>query len=130
MKYLKPLAISIFAILIPIKAALITAFILVCADLIAGIAASIKRGDHITSAGLQRTLVKGMIYEAVIILGFIAEKYLIGDFIPVTKIITSFIGLTELLSIFESLNEISGGSLLKNLITKLQSNNLPKDEDK
>ena len=95
---------------------------LVLIDLITGIWASRKQNIPITSSGLQRTIIKLGIYEVAIFLAFIAQQYLIKA-IPVANIVSSFVGLTELTSCLENINIIGGGNLLKDLITKLGSNN-------
>jgi phage-related holin len=120
---LKLLAVALLAVFAPIQSVLLTALTLVLADLITGILASRHRGEKITSAGLQRTVVKLLVYMAVIMLGFLTETYLTGSTVAICKIISSYVGLTELTSIMENLNEISGGSLLKSLISKLGSQN-------
>lgn len=120
---LKLLALSILSIFSPIKPILLTALTLVLIDLIIGVVAAKKRGESITSSGFQRTIIKLFVYMSAIILGFLTETYLTGDTVAVCKIISSFVGLTEFTSILESLNEISGGSLLKSIISKLGSKN-------
>lgn len=111
------------AIFAPIKTVLLTTAVLIVVDLITGVIAAKKRGESITSAGLRRTISKGIIYELAIILGFITQNWLTGETVPVQNIVTSFIGLTEFLSVVENLNDIGGGSLLKSLIDKLNSQN-------
>lgn len=116
---IKTLLMSILVILAPVKPVMITAFILVLADLVTGIWAAQKRHESITSAGLRRTITKLLIYQITIVLGFITQQYLTGDLVPLSKIISAFIGLTEMKSITENLNHISGGSLLKALVERL-----------
>ncbi len=129
MSKFKLLSAAILTVFAPIASVLLTALTLVLADLILGIAASHKRGEKITSAGLQRTIVKLVVYMAAIMLAFLTQTYLTGETIAVCKIVSSFVGLTELTSIVESLNEISGGSLLKALLDKFGSRNALKDKD-
>lgn len=124
-KHLNALAISILAILAPIKMVIIMTLVLVVVDLITGVIAAVKRKEPITSAGFRRTTVKILVYELVVILGFLAETYLTGSVIAISKIISSFIGLTELTSIAENLSDITGQPILKILLSKLQSANLP-----
>lgn len=124
---LKNLFLSMLLVFAPIQAVLLTTFTLVMADLILGIMAARKRGELITSAGFQRTIIKLAVYEAAICFGFLAETYLTGPLVPISKIVAGFVGLTEITSIFESLNEVSGQNLLKGIIDKLASKNDPKN---
>src|ERR1017187_6759867 len=116
MSYLKSLALSILVVFAPIHAALLTAFILVMCDLVLGVMAAKKRGEHITSAGFRRTIGKLVVYEVAIALGFLCETYMTGPLVPVSKIIAGFVGITEIKSLMENLNEISGGDILKGLV--------------
>lgn len=120
---LKIIGLSILAVFAPIRAIMATAMFLVIIDLITGLWAAKKRGESITSAGFNRTIVKTLVYQSAIMIGFLTEQYLTGDMAPVSKIITSYIGLTECLSVIENINTISGGSILKSLIDKLGSQN-------
>lgn len=116
---LKLIGLTLLAVFAPIKAILLTAFVLVVFDLFTGVLAAIKRKEPITSAGFKRTIFKLFGYQSAIMLGFLTETYLTGDLMPVSKIITTFVGCTELLSCLENLNSISGGSLLTALIDKI-----------
>lgn len=98
-------------------------FVLVLVDMVSGITAAKKLKNPITSAGLRRTLVKLLVYEAVILLAFLTTQYLTGPEVPLTNIAAGYFGLTEFLSIVENLNIISGNDLLKALLDKLGSAN-------
>lgn len=117
------LAIVLASIFSPAQSVLLAALSLIMVDLITGVWASVKRGEKITSAGFQRTLVKLMVYEVAIALGFIAQHYLMGDAIPVMNMVGSYVGLTEMTSIYENLNTISGTELLKTVLEALRSKN-------
>lgn len=123
MNSLKTLAISILAVFAPIQATMVTVLVLVIADLITGLLAAKKSKDPITSAGLRRTIIKIFLYQGAIILAFLTQKYLTGETIPVSNIVAGFIGLTELTSVVENMNIISGKSLFKALLSKLDSVN-------
>ena len=123
MDKIKAFSLALLSVFAPIKGIMLTAFALVVVDLITGLLAAKKQGTPITSAAFSRTLIKTAIYQTAIVMGFITETYLTGDMFPVSKIITSYIGMTELLSLIENLNIISGGSLMKTLISKLGSQN-------
>ena len=115
---------SIALIFLPVKATLITVMVLTVADLASGVAAARKQRQKITSAGLKRTIIKTTVYEAVVMLGFLTEQYMTGDAVPVVKVLAGFIGLTELKSVMENIEIISGMSIVKLLIKKL--NDTPK----
>ncbi len=119
MQKLSSLLVSILIVFAPVKATLITVMVLTIADLISGIMAARKERKKITSSGLKRTIIKTTVYEAVIMLGFLTEKYMTGDAIPVVKILAGFIGLTELKSVMENIERISGMSIIKLLIDRL-----------
>lgn len=116
-------AIAVLTVFAPAKDVMLAVLVLIIADLITGIWAASKRKEKITSAGLHRTLVKVVVYEAAIALGFIAQQYLLLDSVPVINIIGSYIGITQLTSAYENINEISGKELLKEIINKLKSKN-------
>lgn len=106
-------------VFLPIKATLLTAFVLVLLDLLSGLLAAHKRGEQITSSGLKRTLVKLLAYEIVIMLGYLTEQYMTGDLVPVVKILGGLVGLTELKSVLENAEELTGIPLIQVLINKL-----------
>jgi hypothetical protein len=123
MEYLKALALSILAVLAPIKTVMIVTGVLIFADLILGILAARKRGEPITSAALRRTVSKMIAYQVAIITGFLCEKYLIEDAIPVTKLIAGMIGVVEMKSILENSDTVNGDSVFGSIIKKLGSEN-------
>jgi len=125
MSRLYSLLLSIALVFLPVKATLVTVMVLTVADLVSGIAAARKRRKRITSAGLKRTIIKTTVYEAVVMLGFLTERYMTGDAVPIVKILAGFIGLTELKSVMENIEIISGMSIIKLLIKKL--NDTPKE---
>lgn len=122
MSTLKIALLSLIAVFAPIKALLLTTGVMLFADLVTGVWASIKRKEPITSAGLRRTVTKLFVYEAAIMLAFLAEHYM-SDILPFVKMASAMISIVELKSIYENLNEISGSPLLKNLVDKLGSTN-------
>lgn len=113
----------LLAIFAPIKAIVITVFILILVDLIFGIYAAHKRGEAITSAGIRRTVTKIFVYEITILLGFLTQKYLLVDVIPIVNILASLIGVVELKSLLENGNDILGTNIFKSLINQLGSKN-------
>lgn len=127
MGWLKATILSAFLVFAPIKATIITVFVLCVVDLILGIIAAKKRKEKITSADLRRTVTKLFVFEVVLLVSFLAETYLSLDTIfPASKTAAALIASVELLSIYENLNEISGNNLLSSLIEKLGSKNVHK----
>lgn len=121
MSKLGSLIVSIALVFLPIKATLITVMVLTVVDLITGILVARKKGKKITSSGLKRTIIKTTVYEVVVMLGFLTERYMTGDAVPVVKILAGFIGITELKSVMENIEIISGMSIVKLLIQKLNN---------
>jgi hypothetical protein len=113
------LALAAILVFVPIKATLITIMVFTLLDLVTGILAARKRGEKITSSGLKRTVVKTLVYEAVIMMGYLTEQYLTGELVPVVKILGGLVGLTELKSVLENAEELTGIPLLQVLIDKL-----------
>jgi hypothetical protein len=109
-EYLSKLAISVFAVFIPIKSVILAVGFIVLMDFVTGIMAAQKRGEEIKSAKMRHTVVKLLGYQLAILSGFIIEKYLISDFIPIVKVISGVIGITELKSLLENVECITGVS--------------------
>lgn len=125
---LSSILLPIIAVLAPLKAMVITATVLILADLIFGIAAAIKRKEKITSAGLRRTIVKIFVYDTCLVVGFLIETYLLAGAIPVSNIIAGIIGVTEGVSLLENAEEIIGRPIFGSIINKLKSHNDEKGE--
>lgn len=121
--WIQGILVSSVAFLLPIKLVIITAGVLIFADLITGIAASRKRGEKITSAALSRTVAKFAVYQTVIVTGYMLQMNLLNNVIPVINIVGSVIGMVEFKSIIENANAILGTDLLKDIINKLSSSN-------
>jgi hypothetical protein len=121
--YLVNLALAIVAIFAPEKAAILTVVMLCLADLLFGVWAAKKRGEHLTSAGFARTLSKICVYETALCLAYVTQQYLTGPLMPVCKLLAALIGTTEIKSILENLDEIYGGNFFGAIIAKLGSKN-------
>lgn len=119
--YLKLLVLSSVAVLMPIKAVLVAAFVLCLFDLVLGVSAAVRQKQKITSKGLGRSVVKLLVYEIAIIAGFIVQKYLIQDSVPLVNLIGGLIGVTELISVLENVNKINGSNLFAGIIKMLES---------
>lgn len=121
------LALSILAIFAPAKELFIATGILIVADLVTGLMAAHKLKQPVTSAGLRRTVSKFVIYNVAVGCAFLVQKHMMGDLVPVSNIVSSAIGLTELKSILENIDKIRGGSIIREIISKLGSvNETPK----
>ena len=114
---------SSIAFLLPIKMVIITAGILLIADLITGIFAAKKRGEKITSAGLSRTVAKMAVYQTVIITGYMLQMNLLGNMVPVINIVGGVIGMVEFKSIIENANTILETDIFKEVMKRLSSVN-------
>lgn len=121
MSILKTLFLSILAALAPLQTAVLAVLGLCVVDLITGLLASRKAGIAITSSGLKRTVVKGIIYPTAIILSHVTALYLTGPDIPLVKIVAGYVGIVELKSALENMDIILGGNIFKVLINRLQS---------
>ena len=117
-KYALVAWISLAALFAPIGPTLATMFALVFADLVLGLAVSIKRKKKITSSGLKRSVWKLVAWTFVLGALFLAEKF-IGLPIPVVKPTAMLIAGAEVLSLLESANALTGGKVFKVLIDKL-----------
>jgi len=118
MKTPQHLLLALIAVFAPVKAAVLTAIVLVLADLITGLMAAHKRGDPITSSGIKTTVAKIMLYEVAILLGFLVQHYLTEGILPVCNLITSVIGLTEITSILENLQTINPAVSWTSLVSR------------
>ena len=122
-EWLHGLLVSSIAFLLPIKLVIITAGVLIFADLITGIFAAKKRNERITSAGLSRTVAKLAVYQTVIVTGYMLQINLLSNVIPVINIVGGVIGMVEFKSIIENANTILGTDIFKEVIAKLSSSN-------
>lgn len=121
MRQISTLLYSIALVFLPLKATLITVMVLTVVDLATGLAASRKRRKRITSSGLKKTIIKTFVYEAVVMLGFLTEQYMTGNTVPIVRILAGYIGITELKSVLENMEIVSGVSIIKLLIKKLDT---------
>lgn len=124
--WLKNWALAAVAVLAPVHSVISTAICLIVIDFLTGCIAAYKCGDKLTSAKISRSFAKGFVYTVGISVGFLVETYMLKGLLPVSTIAASAIGLTECLSIYENLNKISGTNVLRSVIDKLSSQNLPK----
>jgi len=110
-KWATSAALAVIALLSPIHALLGAVGFLIFADMATGIAASIKKGERITSKAMGRTIYKALAYQLAVISGFAMEHLLLGDSIPVAKLVAAAIGLVEFKSLLENVQTLTGTSL-------------------
>ena len=121
--WIQGIFVSSVAFLLPIKLVIITAGVLIFADLITGMFAARKRGERITSAGLSRTVAKLAVYQTVIVTGYMLQVNLLSNLVPVINIVGGVIGMVEFKSIIENANTILGTDIFKEVMAKLSSSN-------
>jgi phage-related holin len=118
MKPLITILMAMLSVFAPVQAVMLTVLVMVLADLASGVLAAYKRGEKITSLGLQRTTVKILKYEFVIMAAFLCDHYLTGTAIFV-KAFAGFVGMTELYSIVENFNSVKSDPALQSILDKI-----------
>lgn len=110
------LIVSSLGFLEPLSVLMLWFLIFVACDMVTGIAASIKERIIITSHGLQRTVVKFLMYSMTIILLHAIDSYmLIVAHLGLAKIGATIICGIELYSILENCYRITGNMVFKTL---------------
>lgn len=127
MTWVKAAALSLLAVLAPVKAMLLAALALTALDAVLGVLAARKRAERITSAGLRRTISKGLVYTLAIIAGHVAGTYLLGGLVPVASLVAGAIGIVECKSCLENASAAAGHDLFRAAIAKLGSQNDKKE---
>lgn len=118
LEYLEAAAISAWAVLAPIKAVMLTAGVLIFADLLTGVWAAAKRKEKITSKGISRTVAKIFLYEMALVTSYLVHQYMTGDLLPADKLVAGLIGIVELKSILENLNAVNGTPVFASIIDR------------
>jgi phage-related holin len=111
------------AVLMPIKAVLITTGVLVLADFVTGLMAAWKKREPITSANMRRTITKMFIFQTTVISAYLIERYMLEGALPVTKLVSAVVGITEGKSIIENAEIIYGQPIFKSVLKALSSHN-------
>lgn len=119
-EWIKNLALSLIAILLPLKAIAAAIVVLVIADLITGCLAARKLGEKIESNKLKRSVSKLMLYYSATLVSYVATVWLVDSLIPVQKMVTTLIGIVEVKSILENLDIIHGGNFFKAMLQRLE----------
>lgn len=98
----------------PIQAFLITIFILVLADVVTGIWASMKRGEPFRASKLKNTVSKMVLYPVAVLI----SQVMVLTYFPSTPIISSltymvalFVSAVEFQSAVENVGDITGINL-------------------
>lgn len=107
-------------ILMPVRAVMISVSVLVVADLITGLWASMKEKQRITSNAFGRTIGKTLQYQLAIVVSFVIETYLLAG-IPVVKVVSGLITVKEGKSFFENMHRITGIDFWNEILSKLNS---------
>lgn len=108
------LIVSSLGFLEPLSVLMLWFLIFVACDMVTGIAASIKERIIITSHGLQRTVVKFLMYSMTIVLLHAIDVYmLIVAHLGLAKIGATIICGIELYSILENCYRITGNEVFK-----------------
>lgn len=104
--------------LMPIYSFVGLSLMLVGIDLATGIQAARTRGAKIQSKGLQRTVLKFLMYTSAILAAHSVETVFFKDF-PMTFSISAYIAVTELWSILENVGTVTGTNVLEAVREKL-----------
>jgi len=113
--------ISAVASLAPIYPILVTVGLLVAADTVLGVWASLKRGETLTSNKASRVISKVFVYQIVLCILFMVETNVWGNWLPAVKLAAGAIAVVEVISLLENSGTILGQPLFKFLIDKLGS---------
>lgn len=111
---------ALVAFFTPIFGLLVATGVMVLADLITGVSASIKLGEAFTSKKLSKSITKCTWYYLAIILGHVMETVFVEG-IPIAKITAGIVATVEFKSNLENLKIITGidfTKVLQNIINK------------
>lgn len=110
-------------VLLPVRPVMVAVGVLVLADMVTGIWASLKEGKSITSGGLKKTVAKGLAYQMAIIVAFTMETWLLEG-VPLVKVCAGLIALTEGASFFENMHRITGVNFWALLLEKIHGGSI------
>lgn len=112
---------SVISFFEPINALILWVLIFILVDMITGVWAAYKEGDIITSHGLQKTIIKFLMYSTSIILLQGIDMYML-TFVEcyLAKIGCTIICGIELYSVFENCYRITGNEVFK-ILTQFTS---------
>lgn len=119
--YLKASAIVLVAYFAPLESTLALTGSLVIADLLTGIAASIKAKKRITSSRFSHTINKTCVFLVTICTAYVVQSIVPDQ--PILKVVTGLIAIREALSVLENLNILSNDNILTSIIDKLKTDN-------
>lgn len=129
LKYFAVIAFAAFVDwLLPIASFVGVTFALVGIDLATGIQAARTKGVSIHSRGLQRTVLKFLMYTAAILAANTVESVFFKGF-PMVFSISAYIAVTELWSILENVGTVTGTNVLEAVREKLSEIVKKKDNE-
>ncbi len=101
---------ALFIFIAPIQSTLLAVCLLVVADAVTGIIASMKRGERFSSSKFSASIVKLLFYTLLILVSHMIEKYLVPE-IPFLQLSIYFIVFYEFSSFIENVGVITGRDL-------------------
>lgn len=119
----KAFALSIVAVLAPIKAMVLAALVVTLLDSLLGVWAARKRGEAITSAGFRRTISKALVFMTALVVGHVCGVYLLGGLIPVASLVAGCIGVVEGKSCLENASAVLGQNVFRAVVDRIGSRN-------
>ncbi len=121
--WIKALALSLLAVVAPVKSLVMAALALIVFDTITGVMAARKRGERVTSAGFRRAVVKAMVYSTSLLIAHLVGHYLLEGAVPVVGLVGGALSLVEVTSISENIETVTGLNVFHALIDRLGSLN-------
>ena len=103
----------------PIYSGLIACTILICADAITGVWASVKRGEKFESSKMKNSFSKGILYMTGLIIAHMLQTYMLPE-IPFFRLTGGSIALIEFKSLLENIKDITGIELFKSIRSFIQ----------
>ena len=120
-KVISKLFVFAFAIVSPIEYDLLAVAMLVLADLVTGIFASLRCGEEFESRRLKFTVVKIFLYELVVVMAQMLEVHIIHNSFPIVRVVLTAICFVEFTSLIENLSKYTGNNVGRLISDKIKS---------
>ena len=120
-KIVNKLIIFACAIISPIEYDLLAVAILVLADLVTGILASLRADEKFESKRLKFTIVKIFLYELVVVMAQMLQDHIIHGNFPIVSVVLTTICFVEFTSLVENLSKYTGNNVGKLISEKIKS---------